>query len=153
MPEGLQQALSDRTNPCGNLPAWGIPPPRRCRGTPLWQGGLCPKHLLHRSNDTGRVREVTNRRKPPCEIGCGHCPPATRRSSLPEGAMGGCAYWKRRKTPDFRVFPPLLCFFKPLYGSFTVKRQPVSRFSTATWPPRVVRICFTRASPRPLPSA
>ena len=26
-------------------------------------------------NDTGRVREVTIRRKPPCEIVCGRCPP------------------------------------------------------------------------------
>ena len=36
--------------------------------------------LLHRSNDTGRVREVTIRRKPSCEIDTGgtlvsgHCP-------------------------------------------------------------------------------
>ena len=38
--------------------------------------------------DTGRGREVTIRRRLPCEIGCGHCPPATRRSSRPSGAMG-----------------------------------------------------------------
>ena len=39
------------------------------------------------------------------------------------------------------------------YGKVTVNRQPTSRFSTSTWPPRVPRICFTRASPKPLPSA
>src|SRR5699024_7416154 len=47
----------------------------------------------------------------------------------------------------------LFMLFQSPYGSFTVKRQPTSRFSTSTWPPRVVSICFTRASPRPLPSA
>ena len=31
---------------------------------------------------------VTIRRRLPSEIGCGHCPPATRRSSRPSGAMG-----------------------------------------------------------------
>ena len=49
-------ALLERTNPCGNLPLCGIPPPRRCRGTPLSQGGLWSMHLLHRSNDTGHWR-------------------------------------------------------------------------------------------------
>ena len=41
----------------------------------------------YRSNDTGRVREVTNRRKPPCEIGCGHYP----QGSLAKGSWHGAA--------------------------------------------------------------
>ena len=44
---------------------------------PQWPGGLCPKHLLHRSNDTGRVRERTIRRKLPCEIDTGGTPAGT----------------------------------------------------------------------------
>ena len=34
------------------------------------------KATMHRSNDTGRVRERTISRKLPCEIVRGHCPPA-----------------------------------------------------------------------------
>ena len=44
------------------------PPASAVPRHPLLARGLCPKHLLHRSNDTGRVREVTNSRKFPCEI-------------------------------------------------------------------------------------
>ena len=50
-------------------------------------------------NDTGRVREVTNRRKPPCEIVSGHCPQGSlakgswHAGGVTEGASGvkaGC---------------------------------------------------------------
>ena len=62
--------------------------------------------------DTGRVRAVTIRRRLPCEIGCGHCPPATRRSSRRSGAMGGCICEKRRKSPCFWGFSS---FYSGLY--------------------------------------
>ena len=42
-------------------------------------------HLLHRSNDTGRVRERTIRRKPSCEIVSG----ATPQGSLVKGSWHG----------------------------------------------------------------
>ena len=60
------------------------------RHPPLTRGALV-RASFPPGNDTGRVREVTNRRKlpceiasggtPACEIGCGHCPP-----KLPPGA-------------------------------------------------------------------
>ncbi len=49
-------ALLERTNPCGKLPLCGIPPPRRCRGTPLWQGGLWSVRFFQPGNVTGHWR-------------------------------------------------------------------------------------------------
>ena len=41
---------------------------------PFDKGGFGLHIHCHRSNDTGRVREVTIRRKLPCENVSGHCP-------------------------------------------------------------------------------
>ena len=48
-------------------------------------------HLLHRSNDTGRVRERTNRRRLPCEIDTGGTLAGTARGSLAKGSWHGAA--------------------------------------------------------------
>ncbi len=84
--------------------------------------------------------------------------PQTPSPQLPTvGSYGLVRILEKEKKPGFSGFSSFFIafsgFFKAPYGSLTVKRQPVSRFSTSTCPPRVVRICFTRASPRPLPSA
>ena len=57
--------------------------------------------------DTGRGREVTNRRKLPCALSA-----ATRRSSRPSGGMGGWICEKRRKSPGFWGFSS---FYSGLY--------------------------------------
>ena len=62
--------------------AWGIPPPRQAEAPPLWQGGLWSTHLLHRSNDTGRVREVTITD----QLGAKLTAAARRKAPLPKGA-------------------------------------------------------------------
>ena len=55
-----QLALLERTNPCGKLTLCGIPTPRRCRGTPLWQGGLWSVLLFSPGNVTGHWRGSNN---------------------------------------------------------------------------------------------
>ena len=61
---------------------------------------------FHRSNDTGRVRERTIRRKPPCEIVSGHCPPAAflscsgKKGSKEAGLRG-------EQLAPARIVPPL----------------------------------------------
>ena len=105
-------------------------------------------HLLHRSNDLLKIT-VRNWLR---------ALPAGDSPQLPTvGSDGRVRILGKEEKPGNRGFSSFFYHFFRLfqspYGSFTVKRQPVSRFSTSTWPPRVVRICFTRASPRPLPSA
>ena len=45
-------------------------------------------HPLLPGNDTGRVREVTIRRKLSCEIDCGGTPPGQGSNELQEAAVG-----------------------------------------------------------------
>ena len=50
-------------------------------------------HLLHRSNDTGRVRERTIRRKPSCEIVSGDSPEMLKRNlQIPLAFFRGLGY-------------------------------------------------------------
>ena len=101
-------------------------------------------HLLHRSNDLLKIT-VRNWLR---------ALPAGGSPQLPTvGSYGRVRILEKEEKPRFPGFSSSFMLFQSPYGSLTVKRQPVSRFSTSTWPPRVVRICFTRASPRPLPSA
>ena len=75
-----QLAIPERMGLCGNLQACGIPPVLpEAKPPPFGKGGFEVHTHCHRSNDTGRVREVTKSRKPPCEIVCGDPPPGTAR--------------------------------------------------------------------------
>ena len=55
---------------------------------PFDKGGFGLHIHCHRSNDTGRVREVTIRRKLSCEIDCGGTPPGQGSNELQEAAVG-----------------------------------------------------------------
>ena len=60
-------------------------------------------------NDTGRVREVTNRRKPPCEIVSGHCPQGSlakgswHAGGVTEGFTAGTFFFQK---PNVKSYAP-----------------------------------------------
>ena len=67
-------AFFQSTNLCGNRTAFYPPASAMPRHPHNGQGGFGLCNHFHRGNDTGRVREVTNRRRFPCEIDTGGTP-------------------------------------------------------------------------------
>ena len=59
LPEGFTAGTSSKYKPMWKPTSLLSPRFGYRQTTPLWQGGLWSMHLLHRSNDTGRVREIT----------------------------------------------------------------------------------------------
>ena len=108
-------ALLERTNPCGKLPLCGIPPPRRCRGTPLWQGGLWSVRFFQPGNVTGHWRGSNDLQKATVRIVSGHWPPklsaATRRRGASWQNGYGSSFLPLHYTPSIlknlpEKFPP-----------------------------------------------